>query len=348
MKEIYRLFNIQKIDDYNKYTNMFKAENIACIEDILPRHEIESYKKNLQLCNSLILEKDNKNYREKAEKYNFLFNKLLPCKINGLYYRTILNLEKNETIVNNIKTFKPSKGYCKKVNYNMFKTMTGRLVNSNLSPRILTLPSRCRKIFESEWGKGGKIVSIDFKTLEPRLARKLNNKESSEDIYTELSDLLEYNVDRSIIKRAVISILYGSEAPLQELSLERSKAVLNAVKEYFDLEKLLKIADNSTEHGWRENYFGRPLHNLNETNNNKIVNNYIQSSAVDIALTYFCKLVENINIELCRPLFIIHDAIVFDVNLDYLTELELLTEKGYECSQLGYFPVELTNLIKEK
>jgi ribosomal protein S13 len=314
---------------------------------ILPCHVEKNYNVDREETQKQLSIRDVKNYSDKVKKYYELFSLLEPSKINVLYYKSILNLETNETILNNLKSFKPNKGYSKAPKYDIFNTITGRAVNTGEYSKILTLPSRCRNIFESRWGKNGKIVNIDFKTLEPRLARKFNKKSTSNDLYKELSDILEYNVDRSIIKKAVISILYGSSTQLKELSEERSNKVLNKIKDYFEIEKLIKIADNLSEHGYRENYFGRPIHNLNETNNNKIINNYIQSSAVDIALTYFYELSSSVNKDLCKPLFIIHDAIVFDVHMEYFEELNKKVKLGYNCPELGYFPLEITNLFEE-
>ena len=94
----------------------------------------------------------------------------------------------------------------------------------------------------------------------------------------------------------------------------------------------------------RNNFFGRPIWNINETKENKLINNYIQSTAVDIALSYFSELSDVIDLELCKPIFIIHDALVLDVHNDYKNEFVHIVNKGYNCSQLGYFPLEIEKL----
>jgi len=346
MSNIYNLFKINNLSQYDKYTKMFNNK-VVDMNLLLPEHITSDYEADLENTLAILKKKDISCYSDKVKNYKELFKALKRAKINLLYYKTILSIEKNSTVKSTLLSFKPVNGYANLAKYEMFKTITGRLVNKE-SSRILTLPSKYRKIFESLWGNEGKIISIDFKTLEPRIARKLNGQKSSNDIYEELSNDLDYKVDRSIIKRAVISILYGSNAPLKELSKERSDAVLSAVKDYFNLDSLLRIADNCENREYRINYFGRPLHNLDETNNNKIINNLIQSSAVDVALTYFYNLVKTLDTDMCRPLFIIHDAIVFDVKLDYLEKLKIEVEKGYDCQKLGNFPLELTNLFKEQ
>lgn len=346
MKDIYELFKITELEKYIKYYQMFSSSDID-MSLLLPDYLIQDYEQSLLNAESLLEKKDYKQYSKKLIDHFLLLESIKPAKINVLYYKTITNIEKNPTISSSLKSFNPRGGFSKVATYDLCKTITGRIVNKEESPKILTLPSRCRKIFESKWGNEGVLISLDFKTLEPRVARKLNNKSTPEDIYNEISSGLESNIDRSIIKKAVISILYGSEAPLKELSTERSSLLLSTVKNYFELDNLLKLAENSNKFGYRENFFGRPLHNTNETNNNKIINNFIQSTAVDVSLDYFSSLVKEINIDLCRPLFIIHDAIIFDVHNDYFSEIKNLAEKGYQCNDLGYFPIELTKLIKE-
>ena len=76
------------------------------------------------------------------------------------------------------------------------------------------------------------------------------------------------------------------------------------------------------------------------------MNNYIQSTAVDVALSYFSELCDKINLDLCKPIFIIHDALILDVHKDYIDECNDITNKGYNCDQLGHFPVD-TNKLSE-
>ena len=228
--------------------------------------------------------------------------------------------------------------------YNQTSTVTGRLTNYSGCPKILTLPGRCRKIFESRWQRDGELLYVDFKNLEPRVIRKINGKESYSDIYSEISESLEFEVDRVIIKRGIISTLYGSLSQIKGLSKDRSEKVLNVTKEYFDLDAILKKASVVNDIGCRSNYYGRPIWNIEETKENKIINNYIQSTAVDIALAYFSEICTKINLELCKPIFIIHDALVIDVHNDYMNDIINILSKGYNCKKLGHFPVEIEKL----
>ena len=228
--------------------------------------------------------------------------------------------------------------------YNQTSTITGRLTDHSGCPKILTLPARCRKIFESRWQRDGDLLYIDFKNLEPRVIRKINGKDAGDDIYTEISSSLDFEVDRIIIKRGIISTLYGSASQIKGLSKDRSDAVLIATKKYFNLRNILEKAAIVNNIGCRNNYFGRPIWNIEETKDNKLINNYIQSTAVDIALSYFSEICTKINFELCKPIFIIHDALILDVHNDYKSDIINILSKGYNCKKLGYFPVEIEKL----
>jgi hypothetical protein len=344
MDKVHTLYKIDIMNKWEKFVNMFSS-NVYKYLDILPDHFYEDYLKDLNEANNELLEKDKLlSYIETFDKNQKIFESLHKAKINLLSYKVFKELEKNETILSNLKSFKPVAGYSNLVKYNQVSTMTGRLTNTKDSPKILTLPSRCRKIFESRWQKDGMLLYIDFKTLEPRVIRKINGKESSDDIYTEIADTLDFEVDRVIIKRGIISTLYGSNVCIEGLSKERSNTILSATKDYFDIDNILKHADTINDVGCRNNFFGRPIWNIKEDKTNKLINNYVQSTAVDIALSYFSELCDVIDLDLCKPIFLIHDALVLDVHNDYKNNIVNIVNKGYNCSKLGHFPIEIERL----
>ena len=101
------------------------------------------------------------------------------------------------------------------------------------------------------------------------------------------------------------------------------------------------------EQGERRNFFGRPILNVKETNERKILNNYIQSTAVDIALNYFSCLIDQVDNEKALPLFIIHDAIVFDVSKEYEAQFNDIISKNC-INKIGKFPLEITKEKRRK
>jgi len=322
---------------------MFRNKNL--IEEVLPDHFLEKYNLDLNEAEDELTRLDSKlNYLNTLRQNQLIFKNLYPAKINGLSYKVFKELEKNETILSGLEKFRPKKGYCDQIKYNQTNTVTGRLTTTKDSPNILTLPARCRKIFESRWQQEGELLYIDFKTLEPRVIRKINGKEASDDIYLEIADMLDFEVDRIIIKRGIISTLYGSTSTISGLSKERSDLVLEATKNYFDLSAISKKASYVHDVGCRINFFGRPIWNIEEDQGNKIVNNFVQSTAVDVALSYFSKLCNLINLEKCKPIFIIHDALILDVRKDYIDTCKEIVQLGYTCPQLGHFPIDICNL----
>lgn len=346
MNTKYKLFKIKELDKWNLFFNMFKNNSsLNNVQDILPDHYYEEYINSLEKAESDLKSLDEKlNYLEQFEENQDIFKNLFPAKINGISFKVFKELEKNETILSGLEKFKPTKGFARKIEYNQIATISGRLTTTKSSPNILTLPSRCRKIFESRWQQEGELLYVDFKNLEPRVIRKINGKEASEDIYLEIANMLDFEVDRVIIKRGIISTLYGATSTISGLSKERSDAVLEATKSYFDLSSITKKASYVHDIGCRSNFFGRPIWNIEEDQENKIVNNFVQSTAVDVALSYFSKLCNKINLEMCKPIFIIHDALVLDVHKKYIDDCKEIISSGYNCKKLGYFPVDIDKL----
>ena len=261
MEQKLKLYNIKNLNIWHKFTNMFSEEySIVNMQDLLPEHFYEEWLKDYEESKTELLLKDkNLNYLKTYDNQQDIFKNIFSAKINLLSYRVFKELEKNETIISNLNSFKPNKGYANIVKYSQTSTVTGRLINTKNSPKILTLPSRCRKIFESRWQNNGELLYVDFKTLEPRVIRKINGMESPYDIYTAITETLDFNVDRVIIKRGIISTLYGLNTCIKGLSEERSNAVLSATKEYFDLNNILLKASEINDIGCRNNFFGRPI-----------------------------------------------------------------------------------------
>ena len=345
MRKEYRLYNIEYLDKYKKFIKMFDINSSINMLEILPDVFIEDYLEDVDKCDVKLEELDRDfNYIDVFRKKQKIFNNLHEVKVNRVAYKVLRDLEKNETLLSNLKSFKPNQGYSSVVEYDQIKTLTGRLINTKRSPKILTLSAKHRKIFESRWQADGELYQIDFKSLEPRVVRKINGKDAAADIYLEIGSQLDFAVDRLIIKRAIISILYGSNSQIQGLSRERSDLVLEATKNYFDLKSILEKASLIHAAGCRRNFYGRPIWNINELQENKLINNYIQSTAVDTALLYFSELCDILNLDSCKPVFIIHDALIVDVKNDYVEELTKIINLGYNCPQLGNFPLEIKKL----
>ena len=221
-----KLYNRDYFKKYKKYTNFYNqiCESNFDLIQTLPLSLKEKYNIDLKNITEEIQRLDiNKKYLDRFNSYDYLFDNLLPSKINTLAYKAFLEVEQNETVKSILRTFKPSNSYSKKISYNRVNNISGRLVVNN-GPNILTLPKRCRSIIESKF-KNGKILSVDFNALEPRLCLKLNNKDTEEDIYKLINDMLEYDdIDRSVIKRAIISVLWCIPS-LKNISSEKARDI---------------------------------------------------------------------------------------------------------------------------
>ena len=347
MNNKYKIFNINYNEYYLRFFKFFSQINEKySIEDILPDHELNDFKHHKIELNNNLKKLDTESYCQKIEIYENLFSKIKKAKINGLAYKAISSIESNNTISSNLKQFKPQNGYSQKPEYNNSSNISGRLTIHN-GPNILVLPKRCRTIFESRFDNG-ELLSLDFVNLEPRLCLKLVGKNINGDIYEEINKILEFDIDRSIIKRAIISILYGANYDsLKNISSKKSRIIYETIKEYFNMDYLYEISSSKDSLGIRRNFFGRPIWNLEEKRSNVIINNYIQSSAVDISLLYFSSLLKEIDLEKAIPIFIVHDAIVFDIQKDYINTFNNIIKKGYNDKDLGNFPVSISQFNKK-
>ena len=340
-KELFKLYKIDYLKDFNKYLTFFSDINETSfdIKEVLPLYKVEDYNTSLENNLNILNKYDQKtNYKENVKKYNNLLHNLQKSCIDLLVYKAFKEIEKNESILNTLKSFKPYNKFTQKVLYEKYNNVSGRLVVKS-GPKILTLPSRYRSILKSRFTNGS-VYSIDFSALEPRITAKLSETKSGDDIYEDILALLSYNADRSVIKKAVISSIYGANyTSLENLSVDKSKELFDVINNYFDFKKILEMSSNIDEFGIRRNYFGRPIWNLEENRENILINNYIQSSAVDISLLYFSELVSLTNKII--PLFVLHDALIVDIDDKNFNDVQQIVKKGYINDKLGHFPLKI-------
>jgi len=339
MIDIKKIYNTCYEEKYNNYLKFFSQINEEYDEEhVFADHFLEGFIDHKDSIDRYIQSIDKKDYLKRLQQYQFLFDTIKSAKINILAFKALLSVESNATILNTLKGFKPNRGFSDVCTYNNSSNISGRIIVEN-GPNILTLPKRCRNIFESRFDKGN-LVSLDFSNLEPRLCLKITNCKEPDDIYNDIINILDFDVDRSIIKRATISVLYGAGyESLRNISSSKAKSIFETIREYFKIDEVLQISKNIDDLGIRRNYFGRPIWNLEEKRENILINNYIQSSAVDVSLTYFSDLVKRLDLDKAVPNFIIHDAIVFDVESSYLNEFNDIINNKYEFKDLGFFPI---------
>ena len=250
-----------------------------------------------------------------------------------------------------LKSFIPDKnGKTTKITYTQARTSTGRLV-VNSGPSILTLPSKYRDVISSKHTEGS-VLQIDFVSLEPRVCRYISGKDAPTDLYNHISEnILNNSRDRKLVKLAVLCALYGvSSKRLAGLlnSQTEARSIIRNVKKYFDVDQLeRRLRGELISSGNLKNYYGRPLR-IEDFDSHVLVSHYIQSTAVDVALTGFNKLLEKLESVGCKvdPLFIIHDALLLDVDRESLDILKDVIKNPVSLP-MGEFPVSL-EIISQK
>ncbi len=244
-----------------------------------------------------------------------------------------------------LERFKPDQsGRVERSKYSFSKTVTGRMTISE-GPNILTLKKENRKIFKSKFSNG-KIVEIDLQSAEPRVALALFGKSISGDIYENVSKSLDLDIDRETAKIATLSALYGASQHALRSQLNSNTMaikVLEAVKEYFSVLHLEKmINEQYKELGYVSNTHGRKIFSEIPS-----VNHFIQSSTVDVSFDIFenlLKKVKEMKID-AVPLYIIHDAIILDVNPASYKDLVELCSNGFESKTARInFPVKIKEI----
>lgn len=346
-KDLYDLYEI-KCDKYEKYYKFLDSRSIEYNErEILPENLLHEYENYLLSLEESLQEKDKLFYRDIYESQNNFLRSLKELCIDKKLLKYYISIEKSESIKDTLYSF-----FCKydnfteKVVYNRTSTKTGRLTVKS-GPKVLTLPKRYRNIITSRFGEEGHIVELDFNSVEPRIFKKILGEEVPDDIYEHLQNKIDVPVDRSVIKKTIISVLYGASnlSSDNNISFTTWEKVNNAVLDFFDLEKMYEIA-NKRVGEFRVNYYGRPIKNDLDSKN-IVLNNIVQSTAADFFLIAFKTILDKIENEFCVPLFVLHDALVLDVHISQLKNVQNIKSTGYDDIKLGHFPLDI-NIFNEE
>jgi hypothetical protein len=236
-----------------------------------------------------------------------------------------------------VESFRPGKtGYASPVVYDRFGTRTGRLTVSS-GPNILVLRKDQRSFIKSVFPDGA-ICSLDFKALEPRIVLAEAGVDLPDgDLYDGLNNLLfEGKVDRTAIKTAIISELYGASKSSLGLRLgihgDKLDAFVSTIRRCFQTPQLkARLKEDLKVEGFVRNKHGRPLR-LDPDADNLLVNTFTQSTGVDVAMLGFDSVLNRLGDDGVRPLFVLHDALILDVRGDRLADVAAIGSvavKGY-------------------
>tara|TARA_B100000212_G_C27329545_1_gene513928 strand:- start:125 stop:1312 length:1188 start_codon:yes stop_codon:yes gene_type:complete len=228
--------------------------------------------------------------------------------------------------------------------YDRVSTKTGRLT-IKAGPQILTLKKEYRHVFRPS-SPSKKLYEVDFVSLEPRVALCIAGKDVAGDVYTTFSTQSGLGVSRDVAKLAVLCALYGAgkyrlESVLsKDASSVSAASLLSAVKKFFAIGNLSKSLIHEARSGLICNMFGRPVE-VDDSRDTVLVNNFLQSSATDIAILGFLRFVESLQ-EHVSPLFIIHDALVFEADPKHLAPITEYVDNGFSLKGVGDFPLKIT------
>lgn len=272
-------------------------------------------------------------YENTLAEIRNVIEKLQPSKIEKSIYKSIIQ----ETSSSIVESFKPDDdGFVEPPVYS-HKTATGRLVVKS-GPSILTLKKEYRRMLTSRFNNGS-MMMIDFTSLEPRVLRLLSNGDAAQDIYDDISKKFNGSVTRSQAKLATLKLLYGSS--MSSIASDVGSLKRNVVKDienYFGLpalkEKLSKELHNNRK---IKNFWGRPLHEA--CDDHLLVSHYTQSTAVDVGLKGFNQIINKIESEDLQvvPCYLIHDAMIVDVDPSSMKRLEEIIKDGVEVEGIGHF-----------
>jgi len=271
-----------------------------------------------------------------------VFDFLRPSSIDPILVRSFLERGDCRSLSTILKLSKDN--ILPRPSYDRVSTKTGRLT-IKAGPQILTLKKEFRSVFRSQY-ENGSLYEIDFISLEPRVALNVAGVNASDDVYLSFIESSGVVVSRDTAKLAVLCALYGAgKSRLSKLlsddgSNVTAQYLLNEVAEYFKIEDLRGFLYENARNDSMVNCFGRPIP-LDSARDGVLINNFLQSSASDVALKGFLDFSEKFK-NICSPLFLIHDALVIDMDRRYIPQVEEYVSKGYSLAGLGNFPLKLS------
>jgi hypothetical protein len=289
--------------------------------DVMPKDKYQSVVKNyINSLKDIFLNLNISYYENCYEKHNELFDSLQPAAINTNVF--LMNCKKNHTV----KSFVPTNGFSNRIVYDRTATTTGRL-SVKKGPSILLVTKDLRRtLLKSKFGSNGHVYRFDYSELEPRVLLSFMGKTNIEqDIYSSLIKKLNVNIPRAAVKVAIISRLYGAhdgtiKAQLKEL-VDYPQDLIDLVDDFFEINAarnkvISEFYDEKKEILY--NLYDRHI-KFDNAEPYKILNYFVQSTAVDVALFGFLEIIKRLNkanTDAIIPLFILHDALIVDIRND--------------------------------
>lgn len=281
---------------------------------------------------SLLESQDRDYYEHVFEPSRRLLGDLKPAAIDIDSLRSHVDIDGNQSA---LETFTPTAGFAPVPIYDQFKR-TGRLAVQQ-GANILTLKRTHRDILTSRWD-GGRVLSIDYKTLEARIAAIEAGIKPPIDVYDDVAKSIG-GISRNVAKKAVLATLYGAGEAALYADVDPASAgwLIDKIRSHFKVDDITDrlLLERERNGGFIRSHMGR---RVSCTNTRHIVyNSYVQSMGVDVAMMGFVKATGKMRDMglLSVPLFILHDALVIDMHpndIEYVDEItEVMTNvEGYD------------------
>lgn len=187
------------------------------------------------------------------------------------------------------------------VKYDRLSTRTGRLIVQD-GHRILTMPREERKFIKTN--NSFEKFYIDFIALEPTIIARLVNADfDSEDLYVHLSNKFLNNVDRTQAKKIIVSSIYGANSD------NHKSDIAKIIYDWFQIDQFASSIRNKAINNKIINFYGKYILSDKINDDGCIINDFIQSTAVDAAIFGFESICD---LYALNPLAIIHDAIIVE------------------------------------
>jgi hypothetical protein len=277
-------------------------------------------------------------YAEVLANSRRILCRLQACKIDMAALRSC----QGDAQLGSIDSFEPGQDFTCDPPIYSHATATGRLVVKE-GPKILTIQKEHRRVLSSRF-PGGKMMQIDFISLEPRVLRLLRAGDAPVDLYTDILSRVGGDVSRRQVKVAVLRSLYGSsKAGIREEVGAIGPKLIREVEDYFGLKALQeKLHQQLRTKGHIKSHWGRPLREA--TDDHLLVSHFTQSTAVDVSLLGFGQLTDRIIAEDLDviPCFVLHDALLLDTAPQHMERLGQIAAAGIDIDGLGHFEVSFT------
>lgn len=339
-----RAFEVAKINAFRNADPNFitdKRFEILPLQFVFPQYKLIEYinvnVEYLECVFSSLSDDDLRFYNAIFRNYLIVYANISKAKANEEFVSTI-NLFEKSGVLKQILDKKSSDGWFDTPHYNLFSSKTGR-------PYIISgtnwqqLSKKHRDVIKSQF-ENGKIVEFDYNGCEIRTAfyvsGNINVANIQSDVYEYIlnylvEELKIKEIERKKIKNFVILFLFGASkntlARLIKLSLEETERVYKTLNKLFDIQKLNELALKTKSKTGILNFFGRHI-DTDEQKTETLIQNYIQSTAIDICHSGYASLVKYIvNNKLnTKVLYTKHDAIKLDVHPDDMNYLDKFKE----------------------